>query len=90
MTSDHSVIRDGSDEACGCEAYCSGPKEYRCDFEYHPFSTVHLHIQRYFQCIVVQLILLVLLFVLPSCKNNYCLRWNGEAGPRCDGKRQVR
>ena len=40
--------------------------------------------------LLVILVLLVLLVVLPSCKNNYCLRWSGEAGPRCDGKRQVR
>ena len=47
MIIDHPLIRDGSDEACGCEAYCSGPKEYRCDFEHYFFSTVYLHIQRY-------------------------------------------
>ena len=23
------------------------------------------------------------------CSSNYCLQWEGERGPRCDGKRQV-
>ena len=76
----HDLIRDGSDEACGCAAYCTGPKEYRLinhvvhhdyDDSYDDGDDTGDDAEDI------------------RCSSNYCLQWEGERGPRCDGKRQV-
>ena len=38
---------------------------------------------------MMRLVMVMMIIIIIRCSSNYCLQWEGERGPRCDGKRQV-